>query len=569
MSAVEAFLSNEKALALRLVRTQSSPHDFWLWLSGLSATPLDNVAMWVDSNVCSSIKAIIDPNLTDADLHERSQANEADAWIAAILGFVNKRALELKLNCGQTMMAASLLPLYRSLATRKLPEALEQTRHRLAEMLVLVGITQELGEDFLSLLHLRGAPIASPYSILKSALKFDLVSAGSLSRRVARAYDPGADFFDPAVLNQPTSDSKGANREVPWSEPQLLWKIAGELTAKKADIVLPRQWADIAIPWTAISDHWNALTHRLSNCSPVEIYEEGIAYTVDDEIVSDMIDDVLAMQTDMADVSIEEPASDSEFDTAAPENFDRASSSPSNTPSNTPSSGPSSNSPMSGRAHASHGPSVGAPRMDSDSEADSDDAEEYPETDILEEQNIPSVPKIAVVEIASQTDKVFLNIIRLQIGTARNEDRTLCLMAACVKSDDESDRAIMGPTRANGLAVWQEKLVNWLADHPHVHDPFAFVTADGQLVVSMLDIERSEATNIVREGLVTVLTGKRVDDQGALARVAIPARYYGGIGSVTAPNASFAAEQLISAAWRCLSAAQSQGKATIKSIEVY
>ena len=118
------------------------------------------------------------------------------------------------------------------------------------------------------------------------------------------------------------------------------------------------------------------------------------------------------------------------------------------------------------------------------------------------------------------------------------------------------------------MLIWQDKMVNWLAEHPQVHEPFAFVTAEGQLVFTMQDIERTVATNVVREGLVAVLTGKRIEDQGALARVAIPARYHAGIGSVC-PNAGFAAEQLIEATWRCLSAAQNQGKATIKSIEVF
>ncbi len=571
MSADESFLSNEKALALHLVRIQTSPHDFWLWLSGLSATPVDNVAIWVDSGVQASIKAMIDPHLADADLRERSRASEAEAWIAAILGFLNKRALELKLDCGHAMLAASLLPLYRSLATRKLPEALEQTRHRLAEMLVLVGIAQDLGDDFVQLLHLHGAPVASPYAILKSALQLDLVMAGSYSRRVARAYDPGADFLNSTALREATVDAKGVNRELPWSEPQLLWQIAGELTAKKANIVVPRQWADVSIPWTAISDHWNTLTHRLNNWTSAAALhdvvdeqdetEDEIAYTVDDEIVSDMIDDVLAMQCDIAEVRIEEFAVDS----STSESNDPSTDSPSSAPA----AGQSSNSSLTGRAHASHGSSVGAPRMDSDTEADADDTPEYPETDILEEQKIPSVPKIAIVEITSQTDKVFLSIVRRQIGTARSENRTVCLLAVNIECDDESGLTTLGLTRANGLAIWQEKLVSCLADHPDVHEASAFVTADGQLVVSILDIERSAATNIVRKGLLTVLTGKPVEDEGALSRVAIPARYYGGIGSVTAPNASFAAEHLIAATWRCLSAAQSQGKATIKSIEVY
>jgi len=539
MSAVES-LSNENALARRVVRAQSVPHDFWLWLSGQSSTPLDAIAPWIDPNVLRSIEEIIEPNLVDANAQERIQLRGTDAWIAAILGFTNQRAAELKLNCGQPMMAVSLLPLYRSLATRKLPEALLQTRHRLSEMLVLVSVLQELGDDFANLLQLHGAPVTSPYTILNSILKVDLLATAAITRQVATTFDPGLGEFDQSAGQTSSSEVARQRAELTWADPKLLWHITAELLAKKAELVLPRQWADVDVPWTSISDHWNALTHRLSHSTAGHDTKEGsLEYNADDEIVSEMIDDLLAMQSDVAEVSVEECYNETE------------------------------NSPATGRAHGSHGQTAGAPRMDAaDEDCESDPEEEYPETDTLEPTLEPSVSKIAIVEINTNTDSMFVNILRRQIATARNSENSVCLVALCVESDDLADRERIGAKSTNGLLIWQDKLVNWLADHPLVREPFAFVTADGQLVFSMQDIGRTVATNVVREGLVTVLTGKRIKDQVALTRVAIPARYYGGIGSAC-PNAGFAAEQLIEATWRCLSAARNQGKATIKSIEVF
>ena len=538
MSSVES-LSNENALALRLVRTQVVPHDFWLWLSGLSSTPLDAVASWIDTSVLRSIEEIFEPNLVDAGAQERILLKGSDAWIAAILGFANHRATELKLNCGQAMMAVSLLPLYRSLATRKVPEALQQTRNRLSEMLVLIGMSQELGEDFVGLLQAHGTPVNSPYTILSLATKVDLVTTGSLTLQIARAFDPGLGEFDRPANRLSASEFARERGDLPWSDPKLLWQITAELLAKKAELVLPRQWADVSIPWTSISDHWNALTHRLVHSTAGDDLEEGpTEYNADDEIVSEMIDDLLAMQSDVAEVSVEECHSDAEH---------------------------SANS----RAHGSQGQAMGAPRMNAaDAESDSEPEQEYPETDCLEPTFEPSVSKIAIVEISSNTDMMFVNILRRQIATARNLDNAVCLVALCVESEDVADRERIGAKNSSGLLIWQDKLVNWLAEHPEVHEPFAFVTTDGQLVFSMQDIDRTTATNVVRDGLITVLTGKRIEDQGALARVAIPARYFGGIGSAC-PNAGFAAETLIEATWRCLSAAQNQGKATIKSIEVF
>lgn len=537
MTSVES-LSNENALALRLIRTQLVPHDFWLWLSGLSGTPIDAVASWVDTNVLRSIEEILEPNLVDANAQERIQLKGSEAWIAAILGFANHSASVLKLSCGQPMMAVSLLPLYRSLATRKVPEALQQTRNRLSEMLALIGVTHELGDDFASLLEAHGAPVTSPYTMLGSAIQVDLVTTAALTRQLARDFDPGLGEFE--QLSGRSVEFTRQKDDLPWSDPKLLWQITAELMAKKAELVLPRQWADVPVPWTAISEHWNALTHRLTHSSPGEDVEDcPLEYNEDDEIVSEMIDDLLAMQSDVAEASVEECHSDA----------DRSST--------------------NGRAHGSHGGSngqaMGTPRMDaSDSEVESEPDVEYPETDCLE----PLVSKIAIVEISSNTDSMFVNIMRRQVATARNQDNSVCLAAMCVESEDVADRDRIGAKNSNGLLIWQDKLVNWLAEHPQVHEPFAFVTSNGQLVFSMQDIDRTAATNVIRDGLITVLTGKRIEDQAGLNRVAIPVRYFGGIGSAC-PNAGFAAETLIEAAWRCLSAAQNQGKATIKSIEVF
>lgn len=541
MSSTES-LSNENALALRLVRNQRIPHDFWLWLSGLTHTPPDAIDNWIDPSVLKSVEEIIEPNLVDATAQERILLRGADGWIAAILGFTHQHATELKLTCGQPMMAVSLLPLYRSLATRTLPEAIQQTRNRLSEMLTLVGLAQELGSDFTELLQAHGAPVSSPYSILASKLNVELVATAALIRQTAQSFDPGLGEFEQSNNQSASLELARQRDELGWSDPKLLWQITGELMAKKAELVLPRLWADVAVPWRSISDHWNTLTHRLAHSSAAPV-DEPTEYNEDDEIVSEMIDDLLAMQSDVAEASGEDHQADSGHSAATSRH----------------------------RASNRHeiGSAIGATHDESDdSEFETDRDLEYPETDSLNPTLEPAVSKIAIVEINANTDTMFVNIMRRQIATARNSDNSVCLVALCVESDDVADRERIGTKNTKGLMPWQDKLVNWLADHPQVHEPFAFVTADGHLVVSMQDIDRTAATNVVREGLVTVLTGKRVEDHGALARVAIPTRYYGGIGSAC-PNAGFAAEQLIEATWRCLSAAQSQGKATIKSIEVF
>ena len=395
MSAVES-LSHENALAFRLLRMNTVPHDFWLWLSGLSSTPLNSIATWIDPNVLRSIEEIIAPNLIDASDNDRIRFSGTGAWIAAILGYSNRRAAELKLNCSRQMMAACLLPLYRSLATGKLPEALEQTRNRLTEMLVLVGIAEELGEDLAQLLQSRGAPETSPYSILKSVLEFDLVLAGTQFRQAARTFDSGRE----QLTQRPDSQAVPAQLARPrgglvWSDPQLLWQIAGELVAKKAEIVLPRPWADIGVPWTKIGEHWHALTYRLTNSTAARHAaedEELLEFNADDEIVSEMIDDLLAMQADVVEISLDPPFEDSSLELED-------------------SSRTAGNS-VTSQPHRAHGSPVGAPRMDAaDPDHQSESEEEFPETDMLEPSLEPAVSKIAIVEITCNTDNMFVNIL--------------------------------------------------------------------------------------------------------------------------------------------------------------
>lgn len=529
MSAVET-LSYENALVRRLVRKQSVPREFWFWLNGVGSTSRDAVSAWIDPCVLESVEEIFEPNLVNASERERFRSSGSESWIAAILGFANRRAAELKLNCRHSMIAISLLPLYRSLATRKLPEALQVTRSRLAELLVLIGIAQELGEDFTQLLDANGCPLTSPYSTLDSILNIDLETTGTLIRKVARAFNASSGEFEGSAAAHDQSNETRKHSETSWSDPRLLWQIAGELAVKKAEIVLPRQWVDVAIPWTSISDHWQTLTHRLTHSTIAGETDEGkgepLVLGIEDEIVTEMIDDILAMKSDVAGSSVDTPCHP----------------------------GPSD------ARWSSHIEEVADEEIES--------AEEFPETDSIKNSIEPSIPKIAIVAISSRTDTMFVNIMRRQVATARNSDHSVCLIALCVESDDVADRERIGAPRSNGLLVWQDRLVNWLAEHPQIHEPFAFITAEGQLVVALQDIERTVATNVIREGLVTALAGRSLKDQSPLAQVSIPARYFAGIGSAY-PNAGFAAEQLIDATWRCLSAATNQGKATIKSIEVF
>jgi hypothetical protein len=178
------------------------------------------------------------------------------------------------------------------------------------------------------------------------------------------------------------------------------------------------------------------------------------------------------------------------------------------------------------------------------------------------------VPKVLIGEITNHNDPAFANVIRRQVGICKQEDRSICLSMIMVTAQDQRENLSLTAPHDNGLSRWQQKLVNWICDHPELKQPSAFLTRDGQLILVVMDTERNAMTRILRQGLIEVLTGKS-GPSGDLTRVAIPAHFHVGMSSTTSPSASFEFEELIASAHRCQSAAQRMGSASIKSIEVY
>ncbi len=502
---------------------------------------------------------ILEPSLAVANAWERQQCRQAEHWVASILGFCSGRAAEMGIPPVRTMFAVGLLPLYRSLAVGNLNEGIEQVRHRLAECLALIGIVELLGDPCVELIDQRSL-VESPYALLNRAFNVQLQTVAKLTRKVSGLFEPQQNDFHESIFDclQVAGEKSSRQSTAEWSDPQTLWKIAEELIARKAEIVLPRPWAEVPIVWSKISDHWTTLAHRLNHPSgkllAVDLQRHtthgdavgqiiaanedavvgsstkvggGADVVSEEEVMSRMIDDVVAMQADFAESMPPEVVDDDE-------------------PIVTESSD------ATFRAHRpTNGGPVPAPNYEPmDSQVHS---------------------KIAIVEIHSKSDPIFVNLIRRQIASARSDDRTVCLISLLVEQElADAGRADAGglASRERGLLLWQDRLVNWLANSPDVHDPLAFTTVEGQLVVAMMDIERTLATNLLRDGLSDTL-GERSGDGEDVGKSHIPSKYFVGIGSVSSPNANFAAEQLIDATWRCLSAAQTQGKSTIKSIEVF
>lgn len=180
------------------------------------------------------------------------------------------------------------------------------------------------------------------------------------------------------------------------------------------------------------------------------------------------------------------------------------------------------------------------------------------------------LPKVLIAEILSHNDPAFVSLVKRQLANCRADNRSIAIASLVIAAEDAAKHQDLRRSRKGGICPWQQKLVNELADRPEVSDPFAFITADNELWLCMLDIERSDATTLLREVLDELLSKPdTVSASEGLAKVSPPARYFVGIASTGAPNAGLTPEQMVEATCRCLNAASRQNKAAIKSIEVY
>ena len=532
-SDLPARLCLEAAIAVRMIRAGSLPTPLLLWLAGTHGTQpchAEGIDDLCDGSLTATINEIIQPVQADASQTEQRKTRYAAQWRAATCRYAANHYGQLQLGIGSRLLAASLLPLYRCLATGNLTEGLRQSQARLAELLSLLALCHEIGDDLVEVLDARNRRMDSPDSILSTQFKLNLSHVAELLCELASGFEPASQQITPASVErlQRFDPKQPQNATADWAAPRLLWKLSGELISKSSELVLPRSWIDTPVPWNSVADHWQKLSHQLSCQQRQQLAASAVAR------VADINQPRLAL-TDAR--SLESGA-------------------------------PKTKQPVTHRPSAAVIMLGGLPVEDVDDEENTLATIEEISELINPNEAISVDPKVLIAEIHTHNDPIFVNVIRRQICKCRTEDRAVSLVSMIVLPDDENDQH---PIHENGLKRWQQKLVNWLAEHPQVVEPYAFLTIDGELLLCVLDLERNETTALVRHGLVEVLTGQQVDAShgNVLAKVNVPARYHAGIASTSSPGASFSPEQLIEPAIRCLSAASIHGKASIKSIEVY
>ena len=482
-------LGIEAALAARIIRTTPLPRELWLWLTTAQRAAA-NTPHYVDARLTALVHEIFEPLVAQAPPAERQESHATAQWLAVACRAIADHYTAVGLGTGPRLLAASLLPLYRCLATRTLAEGLAASRQRLAESLAVLALCHEVGSDLVQLLDPLNRRRDAPQVILSTHFDIDLSLLAQTIGQAVTAFDPASGQFTAAGISRlfRLDPQPPACPLADWAAPDLLWRLSGELISQNSEMLLPRAWIETAVPWHSITDHWQRLSLRLARGPSGD------------------------------------PASDTSTDAA-------------------PNTGPQNLTPPP------QPPLAAEPHMPAPAAAD-------------------TAARVLIAEVRSHNDPVFVNVIRRQIAKCRSDDRAVSLASIVVQPEDGNDHH---EVHENGLLLWQQRLVNWLAEHPQVVEPHAFLTSAGELLLCLLDLERNETTSLIRFGLVEVLTGKPVDerDGNCLAKVHVPARYHAGIASTSSPGAGFSAEQLIGPAMRCLAAASLHGKASIKSIEVY
>jgi hypothetical protein len=554
-------LENHAALAGRLVRSKPVLQIYFRWLS--RAVSKFEPPQSPSAALKASLDALLNPLRNDSDRGIQRETESTSLWLGAICEYVAARSLSTGGSYLIRSLAASFLPLYRTLATGRLQEGLVQTKHRLGETLVLIGLSEALQLE--RLLELSVSPQVSPHQSLTVQLTINPSSLSYLICQVIDGYNQAKDEFDAKASSQLTEFRAGeplpTSHQIPdWAHPQLLWVLSNELVSSRSEFVVPRSWIDTPVPWSKISEHWHDLERLLTstlrvpgpNNKPADIKTVGSQSTAEptgpaarDQAQSDRSDTTrpkfsTAAALEHATAIVQAAESGWEgleaidvIDRILEEDFGK-------------------------RPQAT------------DSKTAPDEVAKRPKEPLatVSKREITIVPKVLIGEITNHNDPAFANVIRRQVGICKQEDRSICLSMIMVTAQDQRENLSLTAPHDNGLSRWQQKLVNWICDHPELTQPSAFLTRDGQLILVVMDTERNAMTRILRQGLVEVLTGKS-GPSGDLTRVAIPAHFHVGMSSTTSPSASFEFEELIASAHRCQSSAKRMGSASIKSIEVY
>ena len=462
-------LNAESALAVRSIRCAKSQYDSWCWLSDPKSDSKIQRNPELDA-VSKSIDEVIEPLLENAAAWDAKRAKLTSTVLPEVLLDINYSVRSLDSEVRNRLVAMVLLPIYRSLGTAELDEGFFEMRRTCLEAQVLLKLICVLGDDLSNRINEAQRHEMSPHCVLKRDLEIDLTRICNVISRSIGGYLSKDDEFSQDSIIQ-LRDEKSCRQIPEWAQPDLLWRLAGQLQYAGANLTLPRPWIDTPVPWQSVDRHWNELVERLAQAHG-------------------------------------ESAPNNEIDHC------------------------SSKQELSETKPAIEAGDSTKPRKQNTS-------------------------RVLIAEVLGHNDPAYVSHLSKRIKTCHSSKRAVLTVAIQLRADGE-------PAGLVRVQPWQQDLINALHSSEDVGEVFAFLTADNKLLINMLDIERMDATELLRDSLQERLQPK---DFGAEAK-STPI-YYVGMAACGTPSPSLTAIDLIEPAIRCLSAAQLQPRSSIKSIEVY
>lgn len=198
----------------------------------------------------------------------------------------------------------------------------------------------------------------------------------------------------------------------------------------------------------------------------------------------------------------------------------------------------------------------GASRPESSEHASAPDTSSS-EVESAQNEDLPAT-RVMIAEVMGHNDPAYTNHLGKRISICSHGKRPI-LTAAIQLRDDASTRS------RKRTSVWQQKLLNALQESEEVGEVFAFLTSDAKLLINLLDIDRMDATELIRDAMEMSLGPNSEFDSEANN----PPIYFVGMAACAIPSSRLEAADLVEPAIRCLQAAQSQKRSAIKSIEVF
>lgn len=484
---------------------------------------------------------------------------QVHAAVASILPLLRSLAELSKLEKSdgkytETVMLYSMMPLYINVDQTQIAVGTDQAFELLYEAMILISLDSCVGYELVELLCDEKQYLSPPCDALKSSFNYNL---GDISK-----------FLETIAAGEASNKPSAAPVTMPHRSGY--WSLALQWMRGTNHITIPPELAVGHVAWHLAKDHWNSLLAELHrNVAP----QPKVAVTTSVNASQSIETNHLSPPCKPLLGNLAKSAIETELSENCKSNPEQC---PSRANTAVESRSVVENKladafSTSGGCHKQIGPAShatlsnnhqdnlknGMPLNESSSGA-------VKSLSLSDSATPNSCSQAEIIELRSANDPQLATRLDAQLIRCRDTQGSLAL--AVVKQVKSSEKHSGSQGIHPGLLDWQSYLIDELTEATDNRLARGFVTGNGELALIVEDTDRNELTQIIREAVdkMTRVAALTVDmiERPSIALAS-------GIACVTSPSKSFKIDQLVQAAWRCLTAAESQGAGAVKSIEVY